>query len=166
MPAVVQLLTEHKRLFPPGPLGEVFTNVAGGPLRRTLFRSRLWRPALVRAGLLGKVVEIGEYKYRATWPDVTGLEWPRCEQLKPVRRGSAPFNAPRCSQSAPPAGTEAAAMPLSSFGPYSTTKTSQATGFVLAKMSPPRGRRSVLRQHIGRRCFGEMSNLSKDHQHS
>ena len=41
------------RSTPPGPVGEVFTNAAGGPLQRTLFRSRVWRPALVRAGLLG-----------------------------------------------------------------------------------------------------------------
>ena len=33
----------------------VFANEVGAPLRRTLFRSRIWRPSLVRAGLLGEV---------------------------------------------------------------------------------------------------------------
>ncbi|GAA1791874.1 tyrosine-type recombinase/integrase [Planosporangium flavigriseum] len=75
LPAVVQLLAEHSRQFASGPLGEVFTNQAGGPLRRTLFRARVWRPALVRAGLLGKVVEVGPRSYFAAWPDTTGLEW-------------------------------------------------------------------------------------------
>jgi hypothetical protein len=61
--------------YPAGPAGEVFTNLSGGPLRRTLFRSHVWRPALVRAGLLGKVVEVGPYKYRAAWSDKSGVEW-------------------------------------------------------------------------------------------
>jgi integrase len=74
-PFVVQLLTEHAQRFPAGPTGEVFVNTAGGPMRRTLFRARVWRPALVRAGLLGKVVEIGPDKFKATWPDKTGMEW-------------------------------------------------------------------------------------------
>jgi integrase len=69
------LLAEHRRLFPAGASGEVFTNSTGGPLRRTLFRSRVWRPALVRAGLLGKVEELGADKWRATWPDKDGIEW-------------------------------------------------------------------------------------------
>lgn len=67
-------LVDHARNFRPGLTGEVFTNEAGGPLRRTLFRARIWRPALVRAGLLGKVVQEGEYEYRATWQDKRGLE--------------------------------------------------------------------------------------------
>ena len=53
----------------------MFTNTAGGPLRRTLFRSRVWRPALVRAGLLGAVAETGPGKWHATWTDAAGVEW-------------------------------------------------------------------------------------------
>lgn len=52
----------------------MFTNAAGGPLRRTLFRSRDWRPSLVRAGLLGKVVEVGPGAFLAVWQDKEGLE--------------------------------------------------------------------------------------------
>ena len=48
---VTELLAAHREAFPPGPADEVFTNTSGGPLRRTLFRARVWRPALVRAGL-------------------------------------------------------------------------------------------------------------------
>ena len=52
----------------------MFTNTSGGPVRRTLFRSRVWRPALVRAGLLGNVVQVAEDKYRADWLDRNGHE--------------------------------------------------------------------------------------------
>ncbi len=34
----------------------------------------MWRPALVRAGLLGKVIEEGPKEYRATWHDEAGAE--------------------------------------------------------------------------------------------
>jgi len=36
-----------------------------------LFRSRIWRPALVRAGLLGKVAPDGD-GYRVEWTDAAG----------------------------------------------------------------------------------------------
>lgn len=62
---VVDLLRAHRGNYSPGPAGEVFTNPTGGPLRRTLFRPRDWRPALVRAGLLGKVTQTGPHTYRA-----------------------------------------------------------------------------------------------------
>lgn len=39
----------------------IFANEVGAPLRRTLFRSRIWRPVLVRAGLLGRVTGEGPY---------------------------------------------------------------------------------------------------------
>jgi integrase len=58
-PFVVELLREHRARYEPGPAGQVFSNEAGGPPRRTLFRSRVWRPALVRAGLLGSVRQSG-----------------------------------------------------------------------------------------------------------
>jgi integrase len=70
-----QLLKLHRELVKPGRAGEVFTNTAGGPVRRTLFRARVWRPSLVRAGLLGQVTKLGHFEYRASWADATGLEW-------------------------------------------------------------------------------------------
>jgi integrase len=74
-PFVAVLLAAHLQQFPRSTTGELFANAAGGPLRRTLFRSRVWRPALVRAGLLGRVEELGTDKWRATWPDTNGVEW-------------------------------------------------------------------------------------------
>jgi integrase len=70
-----ELLKVHRELCPPDPAGEVLTNSTGGPVRRTRFRSRVWRPSLVRAGLLGRVVKPGHFKYIASWADATGLEW-------------------------------------------------------------------------------------------
>jgi hypothetical protein len=61
-PFVVELPGKHRANYSAGQLGEVFTNQAGGPMRRSLFRSRVWRPALVRAGLLGRIEELGEDK--------------------------------------------------------------------------------------------------------
>jgi integrase len=67
-PFALDELRRHREVYSPGPLGDVFTNSAGGPVRRTLFRSRVWRPALVRAGLLGKVAETTDGTWRAAWP--------------------------------------------------------------------------------------------------
>jgi integrase len=53
----------------------VFTTRSGQPPLRGTFRREIWRPALVRAGLLGRVEHLGECKYRATWPDASGTEW-------------------------------------------------------------------------------------------
>ena len=71
---VVDALTEHITTYPTTRTGEVFTNEAKGPPRRTLFRSRVWRPALVRAGLLGKVVRESAKRYRAEWVDKASYE--------------------------------------------------------------------------------------------
>ncbi|MFR9776007.1 tyrosine-type recombinase/integrase [Micromonospora sp. MS34] len=35
----------------------------------------MWLPSLVRAGLLGQVVNAGPHRYRAVWPDRDGVEW-------------------------------------------------------------------------------------------
>ncbi len=53
----------------------VFTNTAGGPVGRTSFRSRIWRPTLVKAGMLGTVIELSPHKFKAVWADSTGTEW-------------------------------------------------------------------------------------------
>ncbi|WP_371821580.1 tyrosine-type recombinase/integrase [Catellatospora sp. IY07-71] len=39
-----------------------------------MFRSRVWRPALAEAGLLGSIEEIGPGKLRASWVDAAGIE--------------------------------------------------------------------------------------------
>ncbi|UWZ40161.1 tyrosine-type recombinase/integrase [Dactylosporangium roseum] len=54
-------------------------------MRRTVFRAWIWRPALVRAGLLGKVVQVDRKVWRATW-----LDRDRCEVTEdfPNRRAA------------------------------------------------------------------------------
>ena len=42
---------------------------------RSNFRRQVWRPALVRAGLLGNIREAGPYKFLASWNDRNGAEW-------------------------------------------------------------------------------------------
>ena len=51
-PWLVEIVREHRESYPSGENGLAFPNAVGRPLRRTLFRSRVWRPALVRAGML------------------------------------------------------------------------------------------------------------------
>lgn len=50
----------------------VFASRNGTPLRRSNFRRQVWRPALVKAGLLGKVEQLGPNKWRARWRDSDG----------------------------------------------------------------------------------------------
>jgi integrase len=72
-PMVMQLLVVHREFYGCGPSDEVFTNEAGTPPRRTLFRARIWRPSLVRAGLLGQVsAGSGQLPWRATWTAAGG----------------------------------------------------------------------------------------------
>jgi integrase len=73
-PWLVEIIREHCESCPQGESGLVFPNAVGKPLRRTLFRSRVWRPALVRAGMLGTVTVVDENTVRASWVDVTGAE--------------------------------------------------------------------------------------------
>jgi integrase len=73
-PWLVEIIWEHRECYPPGESGLVFPNAVGKPLRRTLFRSRVWRPALVRAGMLGTVIVIDDCTVRAGWVDATGAE--------------------------------------------------------------------------------------------
>lgn len=73
-PMVMQLLLQHRELYGTGPRGEVFTNETGTAPRRTLFRARIWRPSLVRAGLLGQVSSAPDDKtWCATWPTAAGV---------------------------------------------------------------------------------------------
>jgi integrase len=59
----------------PDPRTLVFRDRVGRPLRRSNFRRRVWLPALVRAGMLGQVVNTGPHRFRAVWPDREGVEW-------------------------------------------------------------------------------------------
>jgi integrase len=67
---LVAIIREHLSHWPTEPNAPIFANEVGAPLRRTLFRSRIWRPSLVRAGLLGKVE--GDGPYVGSWTDATG----------------------------------------------------------------------------------------------
>ena len=49
----------------------VFPTRNGTPLRRSNFRRQIWRPALVRAGLLGEVAAVGD-AWHATWVGQSG----------------------------------------------------------------------------------------------
>jgi integrase len=69
---LITMLREHVECYGLGDHGLVFPNAVGKPLRRTLFRSRVWRPSLVRAGLLGEVVEIDDHKFEGRWTDDDG----------------------------------------------------------------------------------------------
>ena len=73
-PWLVEIIREHRENYRPGENGLVFPNAVGKPLRRTLFRSRVWRPALARVGMLGTVTVIDDDTVRAGWVDSTGAE--------------------------------------------------------------------------------------------
>lgn len=69
---VVALLRGHLDMYPLGAGGLIFANEVGGALRRSLFRSRVWRPSLVRVGMLGTVTAEGD-KFAAYWTDADGV---------------------------------------------------------------------------------------------
>lgn len=73
-PWLVEIIREHRENYASGESGLMFPNAVGKPLRRTLFRSRVWRPALVRAGMLGAVTVVDDCTVRADWVDATGAE--------------------------------------------------------------------------------------------
>lgn len=70
---LVAIIAEHLDRWPAPAQAPVFANAVGAPLRRGLFRTRVWRPALVRAGLLGKVVAGAEGGFEAHWLDQDGI---------------------------------------------------------------------------------------------
>jgi integrase len=69
---LVALSREHIETYPRGEADLIFANWTAGAYLRTLFRSPVWRTALVRAGLLGSVESDGE-KYRGEWTDAAGV---------------------------------------------------------------------------------------------
>lgn len=73
-PFLREELSRHRELVPDGPDDRVFVNREGTPMLRSNFRRQIWRPSLVRAGLLGQVVMLGEEKFRAVWSDRSGRE--------------------------------------------------------------------------------------------
>ncbi len=72
---LLRQLTAHRELIlgdtEPDPRWLVFPTRNGTPQRRSNFRRQVWRPALVRAGLLG-TVKPSANAWRATWPDTAG----------------------------------------------------------------------------------------------
>jgi integrase len=68
---LLPILRDHINRYDRGHAGLIFPNQVGMPLRRTLFRSRVWRPTLVRAGLLGTITSLDSLekgdRYRASW---------------------------------------------------------------------------------------------------
>jgi len=69
---LVGIIREHLEHWPASTDAPVFANEVGGPLRRTLFRARVWRPSLVRAGYLGTLCADPDGGYRAVWTDRNG----------------------------------------------------------------------------------------------
>lgn len=70
-PWAVDLLRVHLATYPLGAADLLFANEVGGALRRSTFRSRVWRPALVRAGLVGEV-QCEDDWFEARWVDEDG----------------------------------------------------------------------------------------------
>lgn len=53
----------------------VFDTRTGSAFRRSNFRRQVWRPALVRSGLLGRIAIKDEHRVMAYWFDADDLEW-------------------------------------------------------------------------------------------
>ncbi|ALE85678.1 tyrosine-type recombinase/integrase [Pseudonocardia sp. HH130629-09] len=68
---LLPVIREHLDRWPTEPNAPIFANEVGAPLLRTSFRSRVWRPSLVRAGLLGAVVPLDD-GWQAQWTDTDG----------------------------------------------------------------------------------------------
>jgi integrase len=73
-PWLIAAIREHTERWPSASNEPIFSNKVGAPLRRTLFRSRIWRPSLVRAGMLGAVVAVGE-AFEAQWSGADGRKY-------------------------------------------------------------------------------------------
>jgi integrase len=69
---LMPIISEHLEQYPVPAEAPIYANAVGKPLRRTLFRSRVWRPALVRAGMLGTLTTVDDNTVRANWPDSNG----------------------------------------------------------------------------------------------
>lgn len=87
---LVRELEAHRTLTvgdgEPDPARLVFPTRNGTPQRRSNFRRQVWRPALVRAGLLGNVAAVAG-AWRASWPDSSGAT--QCRQFPTEREALA-----------------------------------------------------------------------------
>ncbi len=83
-PWLLDIIRVHLDRWPTESNAPVFANEVGSPLRRTLFRSRIWRPSLVRAGLLGSVVELDSGEFEAQWTDAAGDKYSVMLPSKPA----------------------------------------------------------------------------------
>jgi integrase len=70
---LLPVLRVHLACWPGTDSRPIFANEVGAPLRRTLFRTRIWRPALVRAGLLGAVEPVTG-GFEARWTTAAGVK--------------------------------------------------------------------------------------------
>jgi integrase len=70
---LLPVLRVHLACWPGTDLGPIFANEVGAPLRRTLFRTRIWRPSLVRARLLGAVQPVAG-GFEARWTTADGVK--------------------------------------------------------------------------------------------
>lgn len=76
-PLVLDVLVEHRALVPMTRWHGVdllSKTTTGTPVSRSVFRARVWRPALVRAGLLGSLDPRPDGGARASWTDDAGQE--------------------------------------------------------------------------------------------
>jgi integrase len=69
---LVPIIRVHLERYPVPNEAPIYANTVGKPLRRTLFRARVWRPALVQAGMHGALTVIDDRAVRAGWTDTTG----------------------------------------------------------------------------------------------
>jgi integrase len=84
-PWLVEIIQKHREAYPLGESGLAFPNAVGKPLHRTLFRSRVWRPALVRAGMLAPSPWSGTTPY-----GLVGLTRPEQRWSRSSRRSGKP----------------------------------------------------------------------------
>lgn len=68
---VRRLVVEHVERWPTPSTSPVFANEIQGPIGRTAFRARVWRPSLVRAGFIGDV-RPDDHGFLAIWQDRDG----------------------------------------------------------------------------------------------
>jgi integrase len=71
----LDVLVEHRALVPSTRwqgVDLVSSTLSGTPVSRSVFRARVWRPALVRAGLLGAVEARGDGRVCASWTSEAG----------------------------------------------------------------------------------------------
>jgi integrase len=73
-PFLVDALRSHRGEDDPEHEALVFDSRVNGPLRRSNFRRRIWLPSLIRAGLLGTLVQVDRDRFDATWRDRNGVQ--------------------------------------------------------------------------------------------